>query len=91
MGGVCAVKRNAKLNYENKINAKISDIQKWVDYPRPASDYEIDELLKIEQEANEKGANYDKDKLDKFVEFNKFLKHLQALADQYHQLLYDVK
>lgn len=91
MGGACAVKRNAKLNYENKINAKISDIKKWVDYPRPASDYEIDELLKIEQEANEKGANYDKDKLDKFIEFNKFLKHLQALADQYHQLLYDVK
>lgn len=90
-GGACAVKKNAKLNYENKINAKISDIQKWVDYPRPASDYSIDELLKIEQEAKEKGANYDKDKLDKFIEFNKFLKHLQALADQYHQLLYEVK
>ena len=91
VGGVCAVRKNAKLNYENKINAKISDIQRWIDYPRPANDYEIGELLKIEQEANEKGANYDKDKLDKFVEFNKFLKHLQALADQYHQLLYDIK
>ena len=34
---------------------------------------------------------YDKDKLDKFIEFNKFLKHLQALADQYHQLLYNIK
>lgn len=91
IGGACAVKKNAKLNYENKINAKISDIQKWVDYPRPASDYAIDELLKIEQEAKEKGADYDKDKLDKFIEFNKFLKHLQALADQYHQLLYEGK
>lgn len=90
-GGACAIKRNAKLNYENKINAKISDIQKWVNYPRPASNYEIDELLKIEREAKEKGANYDKDKLDKFIEFNKFLKHLQALADQYHQLLYGIK
>lgn len=91
IGGACVVKKNAKLNYENKINAKISDIQKWVDYPRPAGDYEMNELLDIEKEAIEKNANYDKDKLDKFVKFNNYLKHLRALADQYHQLLYEGK
>ena len=81
--GIVIVRKGAKINYQNKIDAKICDIRRWIEQPKFASDYEIQELLKIEKEAIENNAEYDKQKLDKFVQYNKFIKGLGALLDNY--------
>lgn len=81
--GIVIVKRGAKINYQNKIDAKISDVKKWMKEPIPATDYEIEELLKIEKEAIDNKAEYDKQKLDEFIQYNSFIKVLKTLLDNY--------
>ena len=85
--GIVIVKKDAKINYQNKINAKISDIKKWMNYPDPASDYEIEELLNIEKEAIENNAEYDKCELDKFIKKNIFIKELKNIYNSYLKAL----
>ena len=85
--GIVIVKKDAKINYQNKIEAKISDIKKWMSYPDPASDYEIEELLNIEKEAIENNAEYDKCEFDKFIKKNIFIKELKNIYSSYLKAL----
>lgn len=85
--GIVIVKKDAKINYQNKINAKIYDIKKWIQYPKPASDYEIEELLNIEKEAIENNAKYDKCEFDKFIKKNIFIKELKRIYNFYLESL----
>ena len=72
-GGIIVVKKNAETNYINKINAKISDILSHISTPSNWGNYEVDQLLKIEEEAIEKNAKYNKKKLDATVKYNNFI------------------
>lgn len=81
--GIVIVKKGAKINYQNKIDAKICDIRRWMKQPKSASDYEIQELLKIEKEAIDNNAKYDKRELDKFINYNKFIRDLETLLNNY--------
>ena len=77
------VRKGAKVNYQNKIDAKICDIRRWIEQPKSASDYSIQELLKIEKEAIDNNAKYDKQELDKFIKYNKFIRGLEILLNNY--------
>lgn len=81
--GIVVVKKNAKINYQNKIDAKICDIRKWMNEPCAASEYQIQELLGIEKEAIDNNAEYDKQKLEDFLQYNKFIKGLEILLKTY--------
>lgn len=71
------------INYQNKIDAKINDISRLIKQPNSASYYSIQELLKIEKEAIDNNAKYDKQKLDKFIKYNEFIKGLEILLNNY--------
>lgn len=81
--GIVLVKKGARINYQNKIDAKISDIRRWIERPRSASDYYMQELLKIEKEAIDNNAEYNKQKLEEFIEYNKFIRNLEELLNAY--------
>lgn len=81
--GIVLVRKGAKINYQHKIDAKISDIRRWIERPRSASDYDMQELLKIEKEAIDNNAEYNKQKLEEFIEYNKFIRNLEELLNAY--------
>nr|DAH86707.1 MAG TPA: hypothetical protein [Caudoviricetes sp.] len=81
--GIVLVKKEAKINYQNKINAKIQDIKRWIEQPKAANDYNIQELLKIEKEAIDNNVKYDKQELYKFIKYNDFIKDLETLLKKY--------
>ena len=81
--GIVLVKKGARINYQNKIDAKICDIRKWIERPRSASDYEMQELYKIEKEAIDNNAEYNKQELEEFIEYNKFIRNLEELLNAY--------
>lgn len=77
--GIVLVRKGAKVNYQNKIDAKICDIRRWIEQPKSASDYDIQELLKIEKEAIDNNAKYNKQELDNFIKYNEFIRGLETL------------
>lgn len=87
--GIIIVKKDAKINYKNKIDAKLYDIRQDINQPRFCSDYIIEELLNIEKEAIEKEANYDKRQLDATIKYNNFMKNLNRLANDYFNEIKD--
>ena len=84
-GGITIVKKDAKINYANKINAKISDIWKAIHEPYSYGNYDVDKLLKIEKEAIENNAKYNKRKLDAIIKYNDFINNLKAITDKYKE------
>ena len=71
------------VNTIKKIDAKICDIRRWIEKPKSANDYSIQELLKIEKEAIDSNAKYDKQELDKFIKYNEFIRGLETLLNNY--------
>lgn len=86
-GGIVIVKNDAKINYTNKINAKISDIWKDIDEPYSCGDYKVKELLEIEKEAVENNQKYNKKKLDAIIKYNNFISSLKELHDKYKEAI----
>ena len=82
-GGIIVVKKDAKINYKNKINAKANDILKGIHAPDSWSDYKIKELLEIEKEAIENNAEYNKKKLDATIKCNNFINYLKKIYNDY--------
>ena len=91
-GGITLVKKDAKINYENKINALASDIIKDITTPYVCTDYQIDEILKLEKEAQQNNAKYNKKRLDAVIKYKKFMNNLTELyrkfADEINEDLY---
>lgn len=81
--GITIVRKDAKYNYNNLIEAKLYDIIKDTQKPNYSSDYYINDLKRIQLEAIEKGAEYDKEKLDDILKYNEFLKDIRNIVDQY--------
>lgn len=82
-GGITIIKKNAKINYENKINALVSDIIKDIHTPYVRTDYQIEELLKLEKEAQENKARYNKKRLDAAIKYKKFMNNLTELYKKF--------
>ena len=78
-GGITLIKKNAKINYENKINALATDIIKSIDVPYVTTDYQIEEILKLEKEAQENNAKYNKKRLDAVIKYKKFMNNLTEI------------
>lgn len=81
--GIIIVKKEAVYSYNNLINAKINDVINYIRKPNYCSDYFINELIQIQKEADEKGCNYDKEKLNAILDYNKFMKELSNITDMY--------
>ena len=88
-GGITLVKKNAKINFENKINALASDIIKNIDTPYVQSDYQIEEILKLEKEALQNGAKYNKKRLDATIKYKKFMNNLTELYRKFSEEIND--
>ena len=78
-GGITLVKKNAKINYENKINALATDIIKDIVTPYVGTDYQIEKILKLEKEAQKNNAKYNKKRLDTVVKYKKFMNNLTEI------------
>lgn len=88
-GGIVLVKKNAKINYENKINALASDIIKDIDTPYVKTDYQIEEILKLEKEAQTQKAKYNKKRLDAVIKYKKFMNNLTELYKKFYEEISD--
>lgn len=82
-GGIIVVKKDAKINYKNKIDAKTNDILKGIHAPDSWADYKIEELLEIEKEAIENNAEYNKKKLDATIKCSNFVNYLKKIYNDY--------
>lgn len=81
--GITIVRKDAKINYKNMIDAKLSDILKDIDSPNYACDYMIEELDKIIKEANDNNAEYDIKKANAIKKYNASMKELRKLSNSY--------
>lgn len=82
-GGIIVVKKDAKINYANKINAQINDIWKDIHEPYTYGDHKVEKLLEIEKEAIENNSKYNKRKLEAIIKYNNFINNLKAINDKY--------
>ena len=87
--GIIIAKKEAKINYKNKINAKLYDIKKDIDKPTFCSDYYIEQLLELEREAIAQSADYDKKQLQATIKYNNFMKQLNKIANAFYDEIKD--
>lgn len=81
--GITIVKKDAKYNYSNLIEAKLYDIVKDIRKPNYVNDYYINDLKRIQLEAIEKEAEFNKEKLDDIIKYNEFIKNLRDQCNEY--------
>lgn len=81
--GIIIVRKDAKYNYNNLIEAKLYDIIKDTQKPDYANDYYVNDLKRIQLEAIENKAEYNKEKLEDILKYNEFLKDMRNVVDKY--------
>lgn len=83
IGGITLVRKDAKLNYNNMINAKIYDVLKDIQQPSSCFRSYIIELEHIEEDAKNNNAKYNEKKLDAVLKYNNFVENLKTIHDRY--------
>lgn len=81
--GLDLLKKDAKIDYEKKLNNVVREIYQDIKTPKSVNDYCINNLKKVEQEVIENNCNYDKEKVEKIIKLNEFVFKLENEYKEY--------
>lgn len=76
LGGVIFIRRNAKIDFKNKIDTRLDNILDSIKTPDFCNEFYIKEVLDIEKEAIKSKSKYNKKRLDDILKLNQCIKGL---------------
>ena len=81
--GIDLLRKDAKIDYEKKLNNIVREIYQDIKEPKSVNEYYINNLKKIEQEVIENNFNYDIGKVEKIIKLNEFILKLEKEYNDY--------
>lgn len=81
--GIDLIRKDAKIDYEKKLNNVIREIYNEIKQPESINDYYIEKLKNVEKEVIKNNVSYEKEKVNKIIKLNEFILKLEKEYNNY--------
>ena len=83
--GINLVRKEAKIDPDKRIKGQLQDMEVWMQEPISSSEYSMNQLKELLEQFDKDNITYDKEVVNKFIQYNEFLCKQQKELKEFKQ------